>query len=506
MPGYGFSPGRSYNRTMTALYTAAAVRRIDRAAIERCAIPGFVLMQRAADAAFASLERRWPTARRVLVLAGIGNNGGDALLVAERVLRGGFEVDVIGLPGERRGDALRAQDRFRAAGGVVRDAANDAPLPRADVVVDGLFGIGLARPLDGLAARLVERLNDGCMPVLALDVPSGLDADTGMPRGECVRADATITFVAWKRGLFTGDAFDCCGETELASLDVPADAFAGVAADSEFIEACIFDRLPPRHRNAHKGLFGHVLAVGGDHGMGGAVRLCGEAALRCGAGLVSVATRAAHVIALHAARPELMAHGVEDAEAIAPLLERADVVALGPGLGRGDWARALWDAALDRAKPTVVDADALNLLAASPRALPANSVLTPHPGEAARLLGCTIAQVQADRFAAAHELASRHAAVVVLKGAGSLVAAPDGRVAVCRGGNPGMASAGMGDVLTGVVAALLAQGLDAWDAARLGVAVHAKAGDLAAGSAPRGLLAGDLFDPLRRLLNGGDHD
>lgn len=497
--------GPSYNRTMTALYTAAQVRRIDAAAIEG-GIPGLALMQRAADAAFACLVRRWPAARRIRVLAGTGNNGGDALLVAELALRAGLDVDVVRLPGEPRGDAAAALRRCIAAGHAPRIATGAGDAGEADLVVDGLFGTGLARPLEGIAARLVQQVNDAPAAVLALDVPSGLDADTGMARGACVRADATVTFVAWKRGLCTGDACDLCGTVELATLDVPASAFAGVVADAELLDPRIFARLPRRRGNVHKGRFGHVLAIGGDHGMAGAVRLCAEAAVRCGAGLASVATRTGHVAALAAARPELMAHGIEDGRALAPLLERADVVALGPGLGRGDWGQAAWNAALDVAKPTVVDADGLNLLAATPRAVPAASVLTPHPGEAARLLDRAISEVQADRYAAACELASRHRAVVVLKGAGSLVASPGGRVAVCRWGNSGMASGGMGDVLTGVIAALLAQGLDAWDAACLGVAAHARAGDLAAAGAPRGLLASDLFGSLRDVLNGQRHE
>jgi NAD(P)H-hydrate epimerase len=244
-----------------------------------------------------------------------------------------------------------------------------------------------------------------------------------------------------------------------------------------------------------------VLAIGGDHGMGGAIRLAGEAALRCGAGLVSLATRESNVAAVIAGRPELMARGIEDARSLESLLAHATVIALGPGLGRSDWGVSLWRPAMSTALPLVVDADALNLLAAEPRTLP-NAVLTPHPGEAARLLGCDVAAVQSDRFAAVRALAERYAAVVVLKGAGSLIGGAHGRVAVCPWGNAGMATAGMGDVLTGVIAALLAQGLSPWDAACTGVALHARAGDVAAGDAPRGLVASDLFAPLRELANG----
>lgn len=485
----------------TALYTADQVRAIDRVAITGLGIPGLELMQRAATAAFALLRRRWPDARRLLLLAGNGNNGGDAFLLGVLALREGLSVEALALSDASSGDAAAARAAFVAAGGTIRVAETIGDLPQADFVVDGLFGSGLARPLEGVAAMLVQRLAAARLPVLALDLPSGLDADTGTVRGSAVRADATICFVAWKRGLFTADAADCCGTRELAGLDIADRARAGIDADATLQDATMPRLLQPRRANSNKGCYGHVLVAGGDHGMGGAARLAAEAALRCGAGLVSVATRALHVPALLSGRPELMAVGVESGDDLAPLLGRARVVALGPGLGQADWGQAVLTAALAAGRPGVLDADALNLLAASPRTLPADTVLTPHPGEAARLLGVDVDAVQRDRYAAVRELARRYQAVSVLKGAGSLVAGPGGRVMVCPWGNPGMASGGMGDVLTGVIAALLAQGLDAWDAACLGVAWHARAGDLAAGAQPRGLIASDLFQPLRRLAN-----
>ncbi len=486
----------------TSLYTAAQVRRIDSAAIERLGVAGFVLMERAAAAAFASLCRRCTQARRIVLYAGNGNNGGDAFLLGRLALQAGFAVDAVALADRSNSDdAMRARVAFVAAGGSVRVADTQTACAAADVHVDGLFGTGLTRAVTGVAAALIDRLNATHAPVLALDVPSGLDADTGTHAGACVRAAATVSFVAWKRGLFTADAGDACGALELATLDIPAAAFDGVEADAGLMDEALASRLPPRSGNVNKSHYGHVLAIGGDDGMGGAIRLSSEAALRCGAGLVSVATRAGNVVAMNTARPELMARGVDDARALAPLIERASVVAIGPGLGQGEWGRALFEAAVASGKPLLLDADALNLLAHSPRVLPPATVLTPHPGEAARLLGCDTAAIQRDRYAAVRELAVRHAAVVVLKGAGSLVGNPAGNVAVCPWGNPGMASGGMGDVLTGVIAALLAQKLTPWDAATLGVALHARAGDLAAGAAPRGLLASDLFEPLRQLAN-----
>jgi len=484
------------------LYTVEQVRRIEHAAAERCGIAGMELMQRAAAAAFDALRRRWPQARRIVLLAGDGNNGGDAFVLGRLALDADFTVDAVALSPNSKGDARQARAEFIRGGGQVRVAESATALPDADVCVDGLFGIGLKRPIEGVAAALVKQINAHAGRVLALDVPSGLDADSGARNGPCVRADLTVSFIGWKRGLFTADASDACGLRELSRLDLPPQAFEGIDADARLLDATIDRLLPPRRANVNKSTFGHVLVLGGDEGFGGAVRLAGEAALRCGAGLVSIATRREHVMALNAARPELMARGIDDAIALEPLLARASVIAAGPGLGQQDWGRALLAAVFTTSRPMVVDADALNLLAQAPHALPGSAVMTPHPGEAARLLGCDVASVQRDRFAAARQLAERYAAVVVLKGAGSLVANPAGRVEVCPWGNPGMASAGMGDVLTGVVAALLAQGLDPWDAARLGVALHSRAGDIAAAEAPRGLVAGDLLPILRRLANG----
>lgn len=484
------------------LHTVDQVRRIDETAIRRQGIAGIELMQRAADAAYAVLRRRWPTARRLLVVAGSGNNGGDAFLLAQKARAAGLDVELVALGGESQGDAATARSRWLGDGGTIILAEEDMRLADADVVVDGLFGVGLSRAPEGLAAVLLERMNAVPAARFALDVPSGLDADTGVAPGAVLRADATLCLVGWKRGLFTADGVDCCGELELDSIGIGESAFADVGCDGELLDAGIVDLLPPRNKNVNKGRFGHVLAVGGDVGMAGAVRLAGEAALRVGAGLVSIATRAEHALAISAARPELMAVAVDGPQSIERLLERASVLAVGPGLGQGAWGHALWDKALRAGRPLVLDADALNLLARQPQALPEDTILTPHPGEAARLLGCTTAQVQADRFAAARELAVRHGCVVVLKGAGSMIADRNGRLALCPYGNPGMASAGMGDVLSGVIAGLLAQGLSAWDAARLGVVAHAIAGDRAAGVAPRGLVASDLFGHLRAFVNG----
>ena len=481
-----------------ALHTVKQMREIDRAALAALGIGGSELMRRAAGDALRSLQRHWPQARRIRVYCGPGNNGGDGFLLGVLAREAGLQVDIVALDCSAQGDAAAARAAWSDGGRPIHAVDACGGLPEPDVQVDALYGIGLNRAPEPAVARLIERINEGGVPILALDVPSGVDADTGQCPGAAVRAAVTVTFIADKRGLHTGSAVDHVGVLELATLGVPASVFAQMVADAQLLDARV---LPPRSRQANKGDYGHLLVIGGGKGMAGAVHLAGEAALRAGAGLVSVATGADHVSALNAARPELMAHGVDGPQTLQPLLERADTLALGPGLGQSAWAHALWLTALDSGKPLVLDADGLNLLAREPRRFDAPTVLTPHPGEAARLLGSTVEAVEQDRFASARELASRFAAVVVLKGAGSLVADSHGRLDVCPWGNPGMASGGMGDLLTGVIAALLAQGCSAREAACVGVGLHARAGDLAAQGGERGLLASDLLAPLRLLGN-----
>jgi len=501
--------GATYNHRMddlqlnTALYRAEDVRVFDQAAIA-AGIPGIELMGRAACAGFAALRRCWPEARRVLVLAGPGNNGGDGWLLAREAKRFGLDVHVAELGGQARGDAAQARHLACAAGVTVSTEVDEADWASAQVIVDALFGTGLRRAPQGQAAAWIASLQGHAGKVLALDVPSGLDADSGAAPGPAVHAAHTVSFVAWKRGLFSGQGPELRGVAELHDLGIPARHFRHGVVSARLLTGLV--SLPPRARDAHKGHFGHVLVVGGELGFAGAARLCGEAALRAGAGRVSVATRKAHVAALVTARPELMVHAAEDQEALLRLSQRATILAVGPGLGQGQWGTMQWRAALTAGVPMVLDADGLNLLASTQLPIPPSTILTPHPGEAARLLGISIAAVQGDRFAAVQALAERYQAVVVLKGAGTLLAHTDGRMAVCVAGNPGMASGGMGDVLTGLIAALRAQRLTAWDAACLGVNLHARAADAAARQGgERGLLGSDLFPWIRQGLNGTGH-
>lgn len=488
------------NESSLRFYSAAQVRDLDAVAIGEHGIAGATLMRRAAGFAWRVLQQHWPRARHLLVLAGPGNNGGDGYDLAGIARRHGCTVAVCVVgPPVSRGDGAAAAERFWRESGQ-QPAQLAKALSAADLVVDAMLGTGTSRPAAGEFADAIEAVNASGKPVLALDVPSGLDADSGEPLGPCIRAQATACFVGRKFGLYTGYGPDWAGTVHFSDLGLPAAVHESAAALAEAIEPpCLFRELPSRRRAAHKGSHGQVLVIGGNHGMAGAALLSARAALRAGAGLVSVATRAEHVSALVAAQAELMPTAVSTVDELQPLLARADTVLIGPGLGRDDWARSLWAAALAAGKPMVVDADALFLLAESPREL-ADAVLTPHPGEAARLLDWDSTRVQARRAEAARGLNSSFGAVAVLKGAGTLVADRE-RLALCPRGNPGMAVGGMGDVLAGVIAALRAQGLDAETAARLGVLAHAMAGDRAAGASPRGLLPSDLLAPIRGLLN-----
>lgn len=485
-----------------ALYRAAQVRELDRIAIQEFGIPGLTLMERAGRSAFEALKAHWPAAQRIAVLCGTGNNGGDGFVVARLAREAGLAVEVlqVGDPARISGDALAAAQALRAAG-VEPRGFEPGPVHGAEVIVDALFGTGLEREVTGVWREAVEAINASSAAVLAVDIPSGLHADTGTVLGAAVRAHLTVTFIGPKQGMFTGAGPDHCGAIVFDDLQVPREIYARVAPAAHRIrQEDLYGWLAPRLRGAHKGDHGHVLVVGGDHGMGGAARMAGEAAARVGAGLVTVATRPAHAAALSAACPELMCHGVEEACDLLPLLRRATVVAIGPGLGRSRWAQGLLGAVLESKLPLVVDADALNLLAQDPLAR-GNWVLTPHPGEAARLLEIPSRTVQADRFAAVSQLTQRYRAVGVLKGTGTLVQDEGGNLLLCDRGNPGMATGGMGDVLTGVVAGLIAQGLPLAAAARAGVYLHAAAGDAAAADGERGMMALDLLPHLRRAAN-----
>jgi len=483
------------------IYRVAGIRAIEARYLPDATPP---LMERAGAAA-AEVAKRLASGRPgpVLIAAGPGNNGGDGFVVGRMLREAGREVLVVfaGAPGKLPPDAAAAYGAYMESGG------RTVPAPPADaaepaLAVDALFGIGLQRPLAGPYAEWVAWLNRLRCPVLAIDIPSGLDADTGRVLGSAVRATHTATFIALKPGLLTLDGPDHCGEVLVHGLGL--DAVAAAPPEGLTVGPALFATvLKPRPRNSHKGMAGDAGIIGGAPGMVGAALLAGRAALKLGAGRVFVGLLAGDALRIDPAFPELM---FRDARQVVDI---ASAMAVGPGLGSGQPARELLAAAIARPVPLVLDADALNLVAEHPvlarhlarREVP--TLITPHPAEAARLLGSTTAEVQQDRIVSARALAERFRCHAVLKGCGSLVAAPDGRWFVNATGNPGMASAGMGDVLTGIAVALLAQHPDPLAALLAAVHLHGSAADalVAEGLGPIGLAAGELIDPARRLLN-----
>jgi len=491
------------------LYTAQQVREQDNCAIHEFGIAGYELMKRAGKAVIDHIHThyladRYPSARHWLVMCGPGNNGGDGYVVATMAAKAGIDVSVCSLVDteQLKGDAALACKDWQAAGGDVLSwplAGNET----FDLALDSLLGTGIDREVGGDYRDAIKFLNRLDCPIVAVDIPSGLNADTGCVMGLAVRAHSSVTFVGRKRGMYTADGPDCCGSIAFDDLAIPGEvaatiADAGYLATTDFL----YGRPGIRQRNSHKGSYGHVLAVGGIEGMSGAIRLCGEAALRSGAGRVTLATDPVHAALVNQSRPELMVRPVSTAEELLPLLDGGHTIALGPGLGRAEWSETLFKACLDSNAPMVVDADGLNLLAEQGNDQTAdlrrdNWILTPHPAEAARLLDCSVVDIQNDRVKAAQDIASHYNAVVVLKGCGTVIAKPGGEYAICPLGNPGMATAGSGDVLTGIIAALLAQGLNCRDAAITGVVAHAAAGDMAAQKLGEiSLIAGDIIEQL----------
>lgn len=498
---YGYSYTVGMNDKSRKLYSATQIRDLDHAAMSG-GIAGYALMQRAAYACWLALQRVRPAVKRIDIICGPGNNGGDGYEIACLAYAVGRDVRVWQV-GETpsTGDVLTARKAWLKAGGTVHKLAPDS-LHKAEIVVDALLGIGVSRELTGEMEAAVSAINHARKHgawVLAVDVPSGLDATSGRVWGAAVHADMTITFIGHKVGLYTGAGTDYAGSVVLDTLKVPAQNYGAVEPlaalqDSNDLKAW----LPNRARDTHKGSNGHVLLIGGDNGMGGAALLSAQAALRSGAGLVSLGTRGSHAPALTAAQPEIMCRRVEGVDELAPLLKQASVVAIGPGLGQEAWARGLLARVLLLDLPLVLDADALNLLSENPL-MRDRWVLTPHPGEAARMLGIPTAEVQRDRPAAVAELRRRYGGTIVLKGAGTLIQGQ--KLNLCPYGNPGMAVGGMGDVLTGVIAACIAQGLPLERAANAGVLAHALAGDRAAAHGVRGLLPTDLLAELRTVVN-----
>ncbi len=463
------------------------------------------LMERAGAAASAvASELAGERCGSVVILAGPGNNGGDGLVVARLLRESYYDVTVVfrDEADQLPADAADAWKRLAAQGG---HTATDPPSTRPALIVDALFGIGLARKLAARHAHLVEWANASGAPILALDVPTGLNADTGIAAAPAIRARATATFFALKPGMLTGSGPELCGEVSVHPLDVAFDAAGsqGHLLRWPLVAAQLPETLHRRARNVHKGTFGTLAIVGGAQGMLGAALLAARAGMRLGAGKVLVGFAAADHPAVDFTSPELMLRSADD------VFGEVDAMVIGPGLGTGDTARALVARAIASAWPLLLDADALNLAAAHPslrealRVREGATILTPHPAEAARLLGTDVAGVQRDRLGAAHALARACNAHVVIKGAGSVLAHPDGSFDINASGNPALAAAGTGDVLSGMTGALLAQRIDATTALRIAVCAHGAAADslTARGVGPMGVPASMFADEARDLIN-----
>mgnify|MGYP003665762953 CR=1 FL=1 len=518
------------------LYTAAQVREMD-AQVIASGIGGFELMQRAGAAAFQLLGRLWPPVRHVVVLCGPGNNGGDGYVIADLARRGGWHVEVLQLGDHARlsGSALQAARMARDGGLYPRTWSAEVFLSVCDgartevVIVDAMLGSGARAPLTDEFAAAVDQINRAGLPVLAIDLPTGVNADTGAVETTAVRATATISFIGRKQGLYTGAAPDYAGRLCFDSLMIPKSVLQqhpAINPSAYAIDVSLaMQLLPPRRRDAHKGNHGRAVIVGGDLGFGGAALMAAESAARSGAGTVALITRSAHVMPALARQPEIMVHGIDDwggkqSDSARSLLSSASVIVIGPGLGASAWSAAVLSevlmVAVQTGIPLVLDADALNLLSRqrnvwhelAPQEQRKHWILTPHPGEVSRLLNCSAAIVRADRFAAVRRLQALTGATCLIKGAGTILAlSPDSDgvpvpLEVCAEGNPGMASGGMGDVLAGLLGGLVAQGVSPTDAVRIGVCVHGEAADqLAPACGERGMLATDLLPVIRRLLN-----
>ncbi len=488
--------------TNTNLYSAEAVRQLDAIAINQFNIPGYELMQRAAAVVFKHLQNTWPLAKQILVCCGAGNNAGDGYVIAKLAMQAGLTVNVISLvkPDKLQGDAKLAWQDWHSLGHQLVEYSEER-LQQSDIIIDALLGTGLQRDVEGQWADLIEAINDSDRPVIAVDIPSGLCADTGRVAAHAIVATTTISFIGLKKGLFTHLGVEHCGELIFDDLALPEGVYARQPAQAKLLDwSKLQSAIKPRKASAHKHQFGHVLILGGDLGMPGAVRLVAEAALRAGAGMVTVVSHHQHAAVLLAGRPEIMLSPTVDGHVSGSVLAAADALIVGPGLTDSRWSQNLLSAALECRAPKVMDAGALRLLSAE--AINRDDwVLTPHAGEAAALLGETSAVIQASRFASVELLQQKYGGHIVLKGAGSLVQSPDELTHLCPYGNPGMASAGMGDVLSGVIAGFIAQGYELALASRLGVCIHAIAGDQAAADGQTGLLASDLFPFIRELVN-----
>jgi NAD(P)H-hydrate epimerase len=485
-----------------ALYNCTLIRTCEQQAPRVYNLNEFHLMLRAGTEAFAFILKMFPQIRHLAVFCGSGKNAGDGYVLARLAHAQGFMVTVYqckaleDLPSAAQAAALEAQ-----ASGVEFQSADEPLDGDIELIVDALLGIGLKGAVYGAIASAIQQINASGLPIISLDIPSGLNADNGQVENFAVRASMTFTFIGLKVGMYTLDGPDYCGDIYCHHLKLESYLTTLSPAAQLLAPSNLSLPLPKRKKNSHKGEYGHVLVIGGSLGMPGAVALAAKAALRSGTGAVTIATRPEHVSAVLPLVPEAMVWGIDEPEELHHLLNKVSFCIIGPGLGESEWAQKLFIATISSQLPMVIDASALRLLAQYPQ-MDDNWVLTPHPGEAADLLACTNKEIQMNRIQSAELIQQKYGGVVVLKGVGSIIQTLDKKVFICPKGNPGMASAGMGDVLSGIIAGLCAQGLTLSEAATLGVWVHAVAGDLVAKEqGERGLLASDLINQLPQIFN-----
>ncbi len=497
-----------------AIFQASDIKLIEQNASQSGGYAMYELMEKAGLASWLYLQKHWPETKAITVLCGKGNNAGDGFVLARLAASEGKIVQVlcVDIEAEYKGDALTAYQALLQQN-INPKTFDVSLLEDQELIVDALLGTGLSGTLRANFKAIIDAVNTHISthikngntktPVFSIDIPSGLDSDTGTVSPIAIQATRTLTFIAMKSGMVTGHARACCGNIDLDTLGIesidekqfPPSAWIN---DAELL----INSLPKRSKVAHKGDHGHLLLIGGDYGFGGAILMSAIAAARCGVGMLTIFTRDAHVAPILTQCPEAMIRSISGAEdpALMKMLANVDAVVIGPGLGKEEWGKGILDVILSSDLPMLIDADALNILAEQAKRN-AHWVMTPHPGEASRLLGIDTAEIEQNRYQAVAALQTKYDGIAVLKGAGTLITDNHQRTTVCSEGNAGMASAGMGDILSGVIGSLLAQGVEKGLAARTGVALHARAGDLAAMNGQKGLMATDLLTPLRMLVN-----
>ena len=491
------------------VFSSKSIRNIEKSAIESMNRGDYQLMERAGKAAFEEALKCYPDTNNWQIICGVGNNAGDGMVMARLALEHNLTVSVsiLSSPDAFKGSVLKAYKKFKEyknRQSVTKVKVNqwEGQIENnIDLIVDAVFGVGLNRNLNSFYKSAVKTINKAGIPIFSIDIPSGIHPDKGKVMGAAIKASTTITFVGKKLGFFDNEGINHCGNLKLCDLGIPKTHYHDEKEVLRILgDDLIHQVLPKRKKNSHKGEFGHIAILGGGPGMHGAVCIAGEAALRAGAGKVSIFMHISHNSLIADSKPELIFNFFEEVDEIKSMLLGSDVIVIGPGLGISNWAKKVFESIIDIDCPMIVDADALNILSKEPTKKE-NWILTPHPGEAGRLLGISSKEVQLNRFSSLNDLIEKYHGIIVLKGHHTLIGSTVSVPRVCVKGNPGMASAGMGDALTGIIASMIGQGVPLDIAASLGVEIHAKAGDRAATRGERGLLASDLINQIRGCVN-----